>query len=774
MKRNHLLALLAVIVALLAILGGIQRYRGGAAKGKSAQAPGPDPQTNAGYVDPSICETCHADIAQTFHKTGMGRSFSRLGPGNVVEDFKANNSFYNKASDRYYTMIERDGKFYERRHQIGYDGKETNALENSIDFIVGSANHARTYLHRTPDGKLMELPVSWYSEKGGYWAMSPGYDRKDHMGFRRLVPEDCLSCHNGYPRKVSADDEDSTVFGTLPSGIDCQRCHGPGEAHVNTVVNGGTLEQIQKTIVNPAKLPRDRQLDTCLQCHLETTSSPLPHEIRRYQHEPFTYRPGLPLGDYYLAFDKAPDKRDDRFEIAHQGYRLMKSACFQQSQMTCITCHDPHNIPRGADAVKYYLAKCEGCHEAPHPSGAPRVAGMPANATCLDCHMPKRRAEDAVHVVVTDHFIRSRQPARNLLAPREESASVAAGDYKGEVVLYRPEKLDSAATQELYVAQAQVEEAANLKAGRPRLEQAIEKYKPSEPGFYYQLARAFSKEGDTDAATHWNEQALQHDPDYQPALKDLAASLVSTGDYNRAAGILEKVQSLSQPDSFVFTDLGNAYLRQELVDKAEPALQKALSLDPEMPQANNLMGLLDVRKGDGEAAEKYFRNAIRIQPDLAEAQNNLGNLLAGRRDYAQAEYHFQKAIESDPAYVEALHSYGMVLIMRGSYDKALKALEQTVSLAPGQAQAHTDLADLLAATGRTGQAMEEYRQAIQANSSQYEAYLGMGKLLMQQGRAAEARQYLEKASQSPDPAVRQEAFASMRRESLIKFFGRAK
>jgi tetratricopeptide (TPR) repeat protein len=769
LKRNHLLALLAVIVALMATLAGIQKYRAGRAQTKSvpAQATGADPQANAGYVDPSICESCHADIAQTFHKTGMGRSFSRPGPKNVVEDFKVKNSFYNKASDQYFTMIERDGKFYERRHQIGYDGKETNVLENSIDFILGSANHARTYLHRTPDGKLMELPVSWYSEKGGYWAMSPGYDRKNHMGFRRLVLEDCLSCHNGYPRKdTRSDAKESTVFGALPNGIDCQRCHGPGETHVNTVVNGGTLEQIQKSIVNPAKLARDRQLETCLQCHLETTSSPLPHEIRRYEHAAFSYRPGQPLGNYYLQFDRARDKgdekRDDRFEIAHQGYRLMKSACFQQSQMTCITCHDPHNIPRGAEAVKYYIAKCESCHEAPHPSGAPKVQGMAANATCLDCHMPKRRAEDAVHVVVTDHFIRRRQAARDLLAPLDEATSVAKGEYQGEVVLYYPEKLSDSAKSELYLAQAQVEDGANMKAGIPRLRQAIEKHKPDEPGFYFQLGHAYSKQGDLQASIHWNEQALQHDANYQPALKDLAASLIATGNYPRAAEVMEKVIALSQPDSSVFTDLGNAYLRQGLVDKAEPALQKALSLDPEMPQANNLMGLLEVRKGNSETAEKYFRDAIRIQPDLAEAQNNLGNLLAGRRDYAQAEYHFEKAVDSDPTYTEALHSLGMVLVLQGSYDKALKALEQTVRLDPSQAQAHTDLADLLAGRGNIRQAMDEYQQAIQVNPSQYEAYLGLGKLLVQQGRAVEARRYLEKASQSPDPAVRQEAFASMR------------
>ena len=86
---------------------------------------------------------------------------------------------------RYYTMTERDGKFYQRRHQIGFDGKETNIVEEQADFVIGSGNHARSYLHRAPEGKLVELPVSWYAEEGGHWAMSPGYDR---AGPKRLPP----------------------------------------------------------------------------------------------------------------------------------------------------------------------------------------------------------------------------------------------------------------------------------------------------------------------------------------------------------------------------------------------------------------------------------------------------------------------------------------------------------------------------------------------------------------------------------------------------------
>src|SRR5262249_34216321 len=157
----------------------------------------------------------------------------------------------------------------------------------------------------------------------------------------------------------------------------------------------------RSVIATPSKFSRDRQLETCMQCHLESTSRPLPFEIRRYDRSPFSYVPGNALSDYFVYFDHSPGFDADKFEIAGAAYRLRKSVCFKRSEMTCTTCHDPHDIPRGEQAVRHYVAVCQSCHLAVHKQTTPRVQGAPAGATCVDCHMPKRRTEDAVHVVVT-------------------------------------------------------------------------------------------------------------------------------------------------------------------------------------------------------------------------------------------------------------------------------------------------------------------------------------------------------------------------------------
>ena len=422
------------------ILVGIVLSVGFAAYVFSKRAPGPVSTPSGSpaaavseYVDSEECASCHADVAETYKRTGMGRSFFRPAAANTVEDFRTKNTFYHAASDRHYTLVDRDGRYFQKRHQLGPDGKQTNIAEDEVHYVLGSGNHARTYLHQTEQKKLVELPIAWYAEKGGYWGMNPGYDWKHHSDFRRKITMECVFCHNGYPNSKSDSDraDMEAVFPSgVPEGIDCQRCHGPGGAHVRAPQAAN--------IVNPAKLSRDRNLEVCMQCHLETTSAPLPYAVRRVGRGVFSYKPGEALSDYAIHFDHASGTgHDDKFEIAGSAYRLRKSLCFQKSDtMTCTTCHNPHNVPRGEEATRHYVSVCKSCHG----DMAQLVAARKHTASedCLGCHMPKRRTDDVVHAVMTDHYIQRRTPSRDLLAPLAEDHGPHANQYKGEVVVYYP------------------------------------------------------------------------------------------------------------------------------------------------------------------------------------------------------------------------------------------------------------------------------------------------------------------------------------------------
>src|SRR5262245_44879871 len=61
-------------------------------------------QAEAAWVGPRPCSTCHADLARSFARTGMGRSFYPLA-GHALERFGA--TIHIAAQDLYYTMYEK-------------------------------------------------------------------------------------------------------------------------------------------------------------------------------------------------------------------------------------------------------------------------------------------------------------------------------------------------------------------------------------------------------------------------------------------------------------------------------------------------------------------------------------------------------------------------------------------------------------------------------------------------------------------------------------------
>ncbi len=600
------------------------------------------------------CSTCHSKIAATFAKTGMARSFSR--PGEIQPT-----RYYHKLSATWYEITKHDdGAYYQRRWRIGHQGQETEIQDSRIDYVMGSGNHVRTFLHRTDRGKLIELPLAWYSENGGEWAMNPGHDR-DYALPPRAVAYECMFCHNSYP-SIPAGHE---LYGSeplytdpLPEGIGCTRCHGPGENHMRLAQTAGSkVEDIRKAIV------KNRGMEVCLQCHLETTSLQLPHSIVKYGRAPFSYNPAEPLANFMLFFDHAPGSSyQNDFEIAHSAYRLRKSRC---TPLTCTTCHDPHDIPRGQEATDHYNGVCRQCH-----------AQHSINATdCISCHMPKRRTQDVIHAVMTDHYIQ-RRPPPNLLAPLAERTESVANGYHGKVVPYYT------AADSLYQAVAQVTQETNLKAGLPVLAAEIARQQPSRPEFYVELGEAYLNTHNPRAALGAFQQALNRTPRLPVALLDLAEALSEIGQPQRAADLLQKENS---DDPLFWYQAG--------------MFEKALALDPDLAAAHNERGEQFATAGQMDRAEGEFRAALRSEPDLPAAQSNLGHLLAARGDLAQAAWYFSRAVRRSPNDADTHLNYAVTLRGLNRQDEALRECNAALRIRPNFGLAHLNAAEILSARG---------------------------------------------------------------------------
>ncbi len=726
---------------------------------------------SAEYVDARICAACHKQIAADYAKTGMGRSFFRPASSNSPEvNTSKLEEYYHPLSDTHFSMTQRDGKYYQRRWQAGFGGQETNVEELQVDYVLGSGNHARSYLHRTPRGTLIELAMGWYSENGGHWGMSPGSD-SSHPRTRRFVSYKCMFCHNGVPQIPAGSEapgSDPIFAGELPEGIDCQRCHGPGGRHIRTVQTAGSRpEEVRSSIVNPARLDAKLRMEICMQCHLETSSGRIPSTVVRFNRAPFSYLPGEPLADFMLTFDHAPGTgHEGKFEAVSSVYRLRQSRCFVKSQgkLSCDTCHNPHRVERGAEMAARQARVCRQCHAAAQGTVAPIDSLIAAgkhtdSADCAGCHMPKRRAEDTPGMVMTDHLIQRGPPAKTLLAEFPERAPE---EYRGEVTPYYPSPLPKDAASALYFAVAQVGLGNNLQAGLPMLAREVARQKPVDGEFYIVLGDAWKSAGKPREAVAAYERAVQLKPQSWSALRSLADALAADGQSSRAAGMLKQAVQMAPTDPITWYRYGMLDFAGGRTAEAAEKVRKAIALDRSLPDQSRSLAEILMKAGQPDAAQAAVTEALRTDPYDDAAWDIAGRLLTEKGAMAEAFYNFGKAARLRPGYGPYLYDFALALVRADRFDEAQEQAEGAVRADPNLADAHQLLGGLFARKQQLPEAAREYRRTLELRPDSGRAHLLLGNVLAAQHDTSGAAEQLRIAAKDSDAAIAAQAAQMLR------------
>jgi predicted CXXCH cytochrome family protein len=544
----------------------------------------------AGYVDDVRCGECHRKQADSYASVAMSHAFYRPRADNVIEALDT--PFFHAKSNQYFAMSRRGGKLIFSRWQQTPDGKRINVIEQPVDWIIGSGNHARTYIYRTPSGELFQLPINWYTQTRK-WGMAPGYDRPDHDGLARRVRHECMFCHNAYPQTV----EDThgywraqTYPAELPEGLGCQRCHGPGAKHAQ--------DGKRDSILNPGRLDVARRNDVCYECHMQASVA-LP-SIRRFGRDIYSYRPGTPLLDYMLHLDVTENDRPrgERFEINHHPYRLEQSRCFIESKgrLSCLTCHDPHVKVAKENRAAHYRAVCIGCH-----SDLVHEPAIAATDDCTTCHMPQRRTQDVVQVTMTDHRI-TKPTTANLTAPLEERETNLDGlDF-----------LDPKQSSELYRT------VAILRAGGGTSRSALAKLESLKP------------------------------TEIEPLL-DLAMAQLTQKKYADLEKTASTIVAREPKNAQALEWLGIARIALGKGDEGIALIEQALAIDPTRAQTHYNLALLLAQRKRNDAAIAHLKEATRLRPNLAAAWFHLGELQTGEEALAS----YRRALAIEPRFTRA-------------------------------------------------------------------------------------------------------------------------
>ena len=123
---------------------------------------------------------------------------------------------------------------------------------------------------------------------------------------------------------------------------------------------------------------------------------------------------------------------------------------------------------------------------------------------------------------------------------------------------------------------------------------------------------------------------------------------------------------------------------EECAPKAKNAIAKALEIDPDLPEAHTVAGMIAAAHDwDYPKAEREFKRSLELDPNLAITHYRYAWVYLsplGRHDEAIAE--MKKAMELEPLSVQQGANYAAVLMYAGRFDEALEQAKKTNELDP--------------------------------------------------------------------------------------------
>jgi tetratricopeptide (TPR) repeat protein len=659
------------IFSLIVVIGAVMIF--GSVVGKwwvSKSRPHSDLSSSASYVGDQSCRACHATIYESYKRTAMGRAWYSPTHDNVIEDYTENNHSYDSQRDLHYEMLNRDGQFLQREYRLDASGAVTHELIQRVDYIVGSGEHVRSYVADT-GGFLTQLPISWYSDDKR-WGLSPGYELSNHR-FSRPVGPGCIACHNDYPNHFQATL--NQYASPVPSGIGCERCHGPAEWHVRQQRDGWEPPEGRAelpTIANPARLIGDLRDDVCFQCHLQGDT-----EFVNPGKDQYGFRPGLRLADFrsvYLAEVSDPEK----FGIASHATRMVQSRCFiaAQGQFNCITCHDPHVPLREVPAESYRIA-CLSCHSESSCKRPADSSLADEQNDCVACHMPRGRPTDVQHTVFTDHWIR--RPVAEPVAPHKPAP---AGPVRLQPFWSEPKPN----TEQLGLAHVSF---AFAKGGRANLDKGIELLRNAAGqnelhlDGWRKLGMAALATGDSRLAGTAFEKALQLDPNDGKSRLGLGMAKNSIGDNVGAMAELESAIRIAPGQLEAYLVASTIHLQRHQLRRALTLLDQSLQVYPFQPEVLATMGSVYCQESlDLERGIDLFERAIQLEPDNVAFRASLSfvYMAQGQLDTARAQ--LQQALRIDPDYKPALLTLARIHMVRQESSRAMEYVDRLLRLDP--------------------------------------------------------------------------------------------
>jgi len=312
------------------------------------------------------------------------------------------------------------------------------------------------------------------------------------------------------------------------------------------------------------------------------------------------------------------------------------------------------------------------------------------------------------------------------------TASIGQKGYKADVALVR-----------LLITQKQFADALNVAAN-------LEKKFPNRPELENLKGTIHYAKGDRTQARMYFEKALGMEPNYFPAVSNLAQIELDSDKPAAARKHLTKFLALSPKHLQASLALAGVAMierneqefvrllgqiaqdhpseikpREHLIEyylaKKDP--EKALNLarevvdaNPDDPQALALLGKAQLAAADIPNAVSTFTRIAHLEPNSPVAHYELGKALAAANNKAGVRRELLRALELKPDYVDALTALATLELRLGRFEEVMKLAQEAKRVHPDSHIGHLLEGDALLAQQHFAEAASAYERALAAEA----------------------------------------------------------
>ncbi len=212
----------------------------------------------------------------------------------------------------------------------------------------------------------------------------------------------------------------------------------------------------------------------------------------------------------------------------------------------------------------------------------------------------------------------------------------------------------------------------------------------------------------------YGSQAVSLDPTHAPSYSWMGASYCTLGifgivspkkAFTKAKELVEKALSLDPTLSEAHEVLGaiKLFYEWDLASVAD-SLKRAIELNPSNATARDLYALYLTAIGQTDAAVSEVKQALEVDPLSLIINTDVGYILYFARRYRQAAEQLQKTLELDPYFAHARYALSFVYLQEELFDEAIEEINKAVTFSGRDAASSAELGYAYAVAGRSSEA----------------------------------------------------------------------